>query len=159
FASLLSAVAKKEDALLVCIGNAGWEETWQARLKQEVVADPAWYVSVQNQPAGWIAQRHIEEQHRLLPPQVFARLWRSEWSSGSGDAISAADLAASVVLPSPPLGPEQGWSYFLGVDLAVSRDATSLVLIGKHASGRLRIIRQRTWLPPKDGKIQLADVE
>jgi len=159
FASLLSAVAKKENAVLICIGNAGWEETWQARLKQEVSSDPAWYASVQTEPASWIAQRHVAEQQRLLPVQVFARLWKSEWSSGSGDAISAADLAASVVLQSPPLGPEPQWSYFLGVDLAVSRDATSLVLIGKHASGRLRLIRQRTWLPPKDGRIQLSDVE
>jgi hypothetical protein len=158
FSSLLSAVAKRENALLLIAGNAGWNESWQARVRNAVKDDPRWYFKARTEPAPWIKAADIEEQQRLLPGPVFDRLWRGIWSSGAGDALSEADLQAALTETEPMRGDEEGYRFFGGMDLSVKRDDSALVVVGRHRSGHLRLAQLRIWTPPAGGKIDLLEV-
>jgi hypothetical protein len=159
--SLFSTAAKRANCLLVVITNAGFEESWAWKVRESVRTDPAWHFSRLDGPqASWITPDRLDEQKRLLPPLVFARLWLNRWSAGSGDALQAADIDAALTLAKPMPWPEEGFNYFAGLDLGVRRDHASLVLVGKHCwTGRLRLARVLSWAPPRGGKINLMQVE
>jgi phage terminase large subunit-like protein len=131
--SLFSAIAKRKNALLCIIANAGFNqgESWQWRVREAARTSPDWYFHRLDRPPSWISEKHLEEQKRLLPDLAFRRLWLNEWSTGSGDALAVADIDKAVVLDGPQ-GPEKGWQYIAGLDLGLKRDASALVLLGKH---------------------------
>jgi hypothetical protein len=91
---------------------------------------------------------------------VYDRLWSNQWSSGAGDALQSADITAAITLPGAPPGPEEGFSYYTGIDLAISRDHSSVVTIGKHHTGRVKLVDVRDWAPdPNEGPVEVAAVE
>jgi hypothetical protein len=160
WASLFSSAAKRASCLLAVISNAGFTESWCWRVREAVRTDPSWHFSHLDGPrASWITPDRLAEQQRILPPLVYARLWLNEWSAGSGDALSPADIDAAVTLDGPALAREDGFAYFAGLDLSVSRDHSALVLVGRHPTGRLRLVRVLGWAPPPGGKIDLGAVE
>jgi phage terminase large subunit-like protein len=157
--SLLSTVAKRANCLLHVICNAGFTEHFAHRVMEAVQTDPAWHFSHLDGPvASWITPDRLAEQERLLPGPAFERLWLNRWTSGSGDALSAADIQAAITQTEPMTGAEEGWVWYAGLDLSVSRDHCSLVVIGKHHHGRLRLATVRSWAPPRGGKIDLMAV-
>lgn len=130
--SLLSAAAKRPSCLLVSISNAGWQSTWQHRVRQQVLADDAWYFSRLSEPcASWLDAEALEEQQRLLPDVVFRRLWLNQWTSGEQAALTEAELQAARAGCVEPGGP-RGWVYAAGLDLGLKRDASSLVIVRRH---------------------------
>ena len=159
FGSVFSAMAKRRDALLVCAGNAGWMETWQARVRETVRDDPDWYFHAVCEPASWISPKHIEEQRRLLPPLAFDRLWANVWTSGSGDAIAPADIDRAVCESGPMSGSEE-YDFWGGLDLSVTRDTSAFVVVGReHTTNHLRLALCRAWTPPRGGKIDLVGIQ
>lgn len=157
--SLLSASAKRANCLVVVICNAGFTEHFAYRIREAVRLDPSWHFSHLDGPvASWITPDRLAEQQRLLPGAAYDRLWGNLWSAGSGDALSPADIAAAITQVEPMTGTEEGWQFFAGLDLSVSRDHSALVVIGKHQHGRLRLATVRAWAPPRNGKVDLAAV-
>ncbi len=157
--SLFSTAAKRERCLIVVITNAGFTESWAWKVRESIRRDPDWRFSRLDGPkASWLTSRQLEEQRRMLPNLVYERLWGNIWSVGAGDAIHESDIAAAVVLEKPQ-GHESGWQYFGGVDLSVSRDPSSLVIIGKNNSGRLRLAVVQRWQPRAGEKIDLEHVK
>lgn len=76
FDSILSVVAKRDNCLLLCIGNAGFTSTWQWPLREAVRTDPEWHFShLDGSQASWISQAKLAEQQRLLPDVAYKRLW------------------------------------------------------------------------------------
>lgn len=147
--SLFSAAAKRERCLLLVISNAGFVDSWQWSLRENVRADEAWHFSRLDGPrASWISAEQLDEQRRLLPDIVFQRLWLNEWGSGSGDALSSDDIDSAITLDGPSDAGE-GWRYVAGLDLGLSRDASALVVIGKHV-GRFDELRRRPRLSSRD---------
>jgi hypothetical protein len=160
WASLFSAAAKRAHCLLVVITNAGFQESWTWKVRETVRTDPAWYFTHLDGPqASWIPAARLAEQQRILPPLVFDRLWNNVWSSGSGDALQPADIDAALRLDGPTLSREDGFTYCAGLDLSVSRDHSALVVLGKHATGRLKLAQVRAWKPPPGGRVDLQIVE
>lgn len=158
--SLFSSSAKRAHCLLVVISNAGFMETWAWRVRELIRTDPGWHFShLDGSQASWITPQRLAEQRRVLPPLVFDRLWLNIWSTGSGDALQATDIDAALLLAGPVGAREDGFAYFSGIDLSVSRDHSALVVVGKHHTGRIRLARVLSWAPPKGGKIELALVE
>jgi phage terminase large subunit-like protein len=140
--SIFSAAAKRRHCLLLVISNAGFRESWQWELREAIRTDPAWTFRRLDGPvASWITPERLEEQRRLLPAKVFARLWLNQWADGAGDAFEAADVDAAVTL-SGPTGCEQGWSYLAGLDIGLRRDSSALVVLGKHVGHSKRTVRQ-----------------
>jgi len=137
FDSILSAVAKRPNCLLMCIGNAGFCESWQWALREAIRTDPAWYFSRLDGPqATWITADLLAEQQRLLPAVAYARLWLNEWSSGSGDALESPLIARAFDESLCPMqGTEAGWSFVAGLDLGIRPQPgrkVSLVAVEQH---------------------------
>lgn len=150
--SLFSAAAKRKNCLLLVICNAGFEAEWQWPLREAVRTDPLWHFNSLDGPqASWITEDRLSEQRRLLPPLAFDRLWSNRWSAGSGDAIAEADISAACMLTAPPAEPEKGWMYVAGVDLGLKRDASAIVVIGRHIGFR----EESRPLPPDFASLPL----
>ena len=93
-----------------------------------------------------------------MPWPAYDRLWGNNFTSGTGDALSAVAIAAAVRQPGPMTGAEEGWWFFGGADLSVSRDTAAVVITGKDQYGRLRLAAVRAWTPPRGGQVDLAAV-
>ena len=143
--SLISAAAKRANCLVVVITNAGFGDSWQWNAREAVVNSINWYFNALSAPcASWITAARLDEQRRLLPTIAFNRLWLNQWTSGSGDALADADIRAAITRPAND--PEPGWSYVAGLDIGLSRDASALVIVGRHVGyteRRAKTIRQR----------------
>jgi hypothetical protein len=165
FDSVLSAVAKKSSALLLCIGNAGFEDSWQWHLRESIRTDPTWHFSQLPGPvASWITEKNLEEQRRLLPETAFDRLWGNRWVGPGGDALprELIDAAFDSTL-SPMTSAQPGWSYVAGFDLGVSRDASAVVTLAvrrPHSGhGHIRVAETKIWRPTKNKRVDLQEVE
>lgn len=143
--SLISAAAKRQNCVVVIITNAGFGESWQWNAREAVRDSINWYFHALPAPsASWITAERLSEQRRLLPAIAFARLWLNQWTSGSGDALADADIRAAITQPAND--PEPGWSYVAGLDIGLSRDASALIIVGRHVGyteRRAKPIRQR----------------
>ena len=58
-------------------------------------------------------------------------MWLNKWTTGSGDALEQTDID-SAITPKGPQKPKLGWSYVGGLDLGLRRDASALVILGRH---------------------------
>lgn len=142
--SLLSAAAKRQDCLLLAIMNAGYQDSWVWELREAIRHAAGWYFcSLAGPQARWITADRLDEQRRLLPAKVFARLWLNCWASGGGDALEEADIAASITRATPLAHAEPGWCYVAGLDLGLTRDAGALVILGRHVGWLERVPRAR----------------
>lgn len=143
--SLISSAAKRANCVVVVITNAGFGESWQWSVREAVIDSSNWYFNALNGPcASWITAERLTEQRRLIPGIAFARLWLNQWTSGSGDALTDADINAAIAKPAND--PEPGWSYVAGLDIGLSRDASALIVVGRHvgyAERRAKPIQQR----------------
>lgn len=159
--SLLSTAAKRATCLVAVIANAGFTESWSYKFCKAIQTDPAWHYShLDGCQASWITPARLDEQRRLLPAAVFDRLWLNRWTSGAGDALTEADIAAAVTLEGPLAAPEPDHRYFAGLDLGITRDHSALVVVGRHhKTGRLRLAAVRSWVPPRGGKVDLEAVQ
>jgi phage terminase large subunit-like protein len=133
--SLLSAAAKRSHCMIAIISNAGFGAgtSWQWALREAVQEDTRWYFHRLDGPvASWITQDRLDEQQRLLPALAYDRLWNNRWTTGSGDAIRPDDLAAAFDGSEPLPAGAPGWVFFAGLDIGLSRDASALVVVGRH---------------------------
>jgi hypothetical protein len=165
FDSILSAAAKRSTCLLLCIGNAGFQESWQWSLREAIRAENRWFFSRLEGPvASWITQADLAEQRRLLPGVAFDRLWLNLWTAGAGDALEASDLDAAFDADLRPLtGREPGYEYILAFDLGIKRNWSAAVVLGvkrgRRDHGALRLAAVRTWKPTKARRVDLSEVE
>ena len=142
--SLFSAAAKRANAMLVIISNAGvgMGDSWQWRIRAAARGDESWYFSFLDGPvASWISQKHLAEQRRLLPPIAFERLWLNRWTSGSGDALTSDDVDAALTRKRPWTARRPGWVFVGGLDIGLSKDNTALVIVGKCVGERRWVTR------------------
>lgn len=165
FDSIFSAAAKRSTCLLLCIGNAGFRDSWQWSIREAIRTDPAWLFRRLDGPvASWITQANLDEQRRLLPPAAFDRLWMNLWSSAGGDALDEATIAAAFKSDLRPMtGAAEGWEFVAGVDAGVSRDASAVAILavrrGHDGHGRIRLAATKVWRPCKGRKVDLQEVE
>ncbi|RMF21842.1 MAG: hypothetical protein D6760_08625 [Deltaproteobacteria bacterium] len=187
--SLLSASAKRRHCVLVVITNAGFLDTWQFKTREAIRSDPRWFFSRLDGPtASWITADRLAEQRRLLPDIAYRRLWKNDWTAGTGDALAAADIDAAVTLAGPMRSAEPAYVYVAGLDLGLKRDASALCVLAIHhgetarvptgrvvwgdwgpepeyrietrqATARIRLASTQLWKPPARGKIDLTAVE
>lgn len=157
--SLLSTAAKREKCLLLCISNAGWQDSWQWQTRELIRTDPCWHFSRLDGPqASWISTDTLAEQERLLPRAAYSRLWLNCWSSGAGDALTDDDLGAAV-RDHLAQGPTDTETYVAGLDLGLSRDASALVIVGKSESGDLAVRGTFRWQAKNGAQVNLQDIE
>lgn len=130
--NLLDNAAKVPHGVVCVATNAGFNPSWQWEWRENARTSERWYFSAYQQPAPWLDPAEMEEARKRNSPQRFARLWRGEWVSGSGDALAADDLAAALTQTRPMDGTEPGWAFYGGLDIGHVHDASSLVVVGLH---------------------------
>jgi phage terminase large subunit-like protein len=157
--SLFSASAKRANCVLVVITNAGFGDSWQHALRESIRGRADWLLSRLDGPqASWITEATLAEQRALLPDIAFRRLWLNEWTQGTGDAFSPADLEACVALAGPLEGPEAEFQYCCGVDIGLRHDSSAVVVVGRHV-GRVERVK-RTRPAARDPVMRaLADID
>lgn len=141
--SIFSTTAKRKHCLLLVISNAGFTESWQGKLRNQIVDDPSWTFRRLNGPvASWIDAALLDLQKKYLPTKSYLRLWENCWSDGSGDALESADIDAAVTLNGPLAGPERGWQYVGGLDIGLKRNASAWAVVAKHVGFMDRTVRK-----------------
>jgi phage terminase large subunit-like protein len=142
--SLVSTAAKKSHSLLVVITNAGFRDSWQWAVREDIRQDADWHFNALDGPrASWITEKVLAKQERKLPSAVFRRYWLNQWSDGGGDALETDDIAAAITLTGPLAYPEQGFAYVLGTDLGIRHDSSSVVMLGVHVGHVEEIVTER----------------
>ncbi len=172
FDSAMSSAAKRATCMVVCISNAGFQDSWQWTTREIIRTDPSWHFSRLEGPvASWITKDRLEEQRRLLPRIAFDRLWLNKWSSGSGDALEADDIDKAIRLKGPIRRGKRGWRFVGGLDLGLRRDASALVIVGQHVgfyeetelplqlSDRQRMLVEAGVIEPPEPEVDVQQVE
>ena len=156
--SLFSASAKRRHCVLACVTNAGFTDSWQHDVREQIREDTRWHFSRLDGPvSSWITEADLEEQRSVLPAPLYERLWMNQWTGGSGDALTAVDIEAAITMNGEP-GREKNIVYCGGVDLSVSRDKSAFAILGiNRSTGRMKLVHVRTW-EPRDGKVDLIDI-
>lgn len=158
--SLFSAAAKRSRCILLLIGNAGFGQDWRWELREQARSDPAWYFhSLDGPQARWISAGTLDEQRRLLPPGVFARLWLNRWSADGGDFVTLAECQAcrDPALAYRSRG-QPGVRYVAAVDYGERRDRTVAVVC--HRAGDAVVVdRMDVWQPEPGQPVDVASVE
>lgn len=166
--SLLSTAAKRKRCLLCGIQNAGTGQgtSWQWKVREQFRESPTCYFhSLDGPQASWISAASLDEQRRMLPGPAFDRLWLNRWTSGEGDCLTEADIAASLVLPGPTREYQDGWGYAAGVDLGLAKDCSAVVVIGKNfynpeaPINTLRVCEVKAWKPRPGHRVRVEEIE
>ena len=160
WASLLSAVAKRPSSMLTVISNAGLlsGSSWQWNVREHARTDPRWHFhSLDGVQASWISPADIDEQRRLLLPSQFSRLWLNVWSHpDGGDALPQTLIDAAVTLPGPSTSERVNGNIVAGLDLAVRRDHSALVVLQVvHDQRKVRLLHHERWAPADFGGGQI----
>ncbi len=124
--SLLSSAAKRPESVLMVLSNAGVGRGWQWDAREAARTDPDWHFSSLDGPqAPWITPAALEEQRRLLPPAVYARLWLNQWQHSDGEFVSLEETTAcrDETRCVQDHG-EPGRLYVASIDYAEKRDLT-----------------------------------
>jgi phage terminase large subunit-like protein len=136
----ISTAAKRPRCLLICIGNAGWQDSWVWPVREgirEMASEPdsRWYFSRLDGPvASWITEETLAEQRKLLPRITYERLWLNIWvMSRGGDALEPHEIERAIRLRGPILAPEgEEWIFAAGLDLSSKKDRTALAVVCLH---------------------------
>jgi hypothetical protein len=158
--SLFSSVGKRRDCVMLVGTNAGWQDSWQWETRAAVQTDPRWrFSSLPGPVASWITPDRLDEQRRLLPSQVYARLWENVWGSGSGgDALTEDEITRALCASGPMARPEWGWQFALGLDLGLKRDFAAAVVLGRHTGGLRKVNDDGELRPVNRLSAILADI-
>ena len=162
--SIISSAAKRSNCLLAVISNAGFVDSWQWGVREAVRTSDDWYFSRLDGPvASWLTPERLAEQRKMLPAIAYARLWENSWSTGGGDALTPDTINAAFSDGLQPMsGGEPDWLFVGGIDLGLTRDCASVVVLAVPTggrAGRIRLAHNRLWRPTLGQKINLLDIE
>ena len=125
--------------------------------------DGRWCVQIWNTPCPWLDKQDVEEARKRDPIGAdFARLFRGQWVSGIGGAVTEDVIDRAFRLQGETRKPEVGWLYVAGLDLGISHDHSGVVLLGVNEQEQLiKVCRLRGFVPevPNDKKVLEVDSE
>lgn len=158
--SLCSSAAKRPLCVLAVLTNAGVGTGWQWNVREAARASSGWHFSsLQGSQAPWISAASLDEQRRLLPPGVYARLWENVWQRSDGEFVSLLEAEAcrdSESFEQPRGQRERG--YFAAVDYAEKHDRTVGVVVHREGD-TIRVDRMDVAVPQPGRPVLVAWVE
>ena len=160
FWSLWSSLGKVEGARLVTCLTAHWDRTGLAwRLREQVLHDPAWLVSIRGQCASWVTTEFLETQRRLLPAHLFAMLHENVWTQAGAEFLSWEEIEGAFdPAHAARHEPLPGAQYVFGLDVATVRDRTALAIV--RAEGDVIALDELVlWSGTPQQRVSLAEVE
>lgn len=146
--SLVSSSAKKAEGVLVVLTNAGVGRGWQWDVHEQARTSGSWYFSsLEGSVAPWISDETLEEQQKLLPASVFARLWKNEWQQSEGSFVTREEAQACVDAGCVyRQRGEAGVRYVAAIDFAEKHDYTVGVVV-HEADGVVVVDRMDVVVP------------
>jgi phage terminase large subunit-like protein len=160
--ALTTAVPKVAGARLIVMGTAGDPGSWQARIREQALADPAnWNVSEPAGPPPWMSRAEIELERATRLPATFARLFENVWAVGHDRLTSPAEVEACVGHRGP-LEPRPQFRYQMGLDIGLTNDRTVLTVahVERRESGPVVVVdRQLVWQGSPSSPVDLGQVE
>ena len=147
--------------------NAGFKGTPAEKWRKNAIASQfRWHIHLWKLKAPWLTQEDMDEARKLSPGSEYQRLWKGDWVSGKGDAVTEQQIARCFDNDLQQLiHPEPGWQYVGGLDLGVTNDHSGFVILGvNEMERRMRVAWMRDWAPVTempDGSLEvdLIDVE
>ena len=155
--SVSSAVAKRDDARLVCLSTAGDPAHFSRKILDHALTSPLWNVNEVEGPSPWMSADRLAEQKARLLPSTYARLFENQWVAGEDRLASPEELAACVTHDSP-LEPGAGLRYIISLDLGLKRDRTVATVAHREGS-RVVVDRLEVWQGTRLHPVRIEDVE
>ncbi|MEW4564241.1 terminase large subunit [Bremerella sp. JC770] len=169
--SLFSASAKNAHCLLLAITNAGSTDSWQYATREGLRLESSWYFhSLDGIQASWLDEQRLEQQERLLPPILYRRYWRNEWTGSSQTAFTPEQIAQALEagkseflgLPSVDQAATsigRGMVFFGALDLGVRQDFSALAIVSKHVGYQEFIEKPVALSRIQQALIDLGEIE
>lgn len=110
---------------------------WVGAKEGEDLHDPAVWRAAN--PASWVTDKFLKQQHDKLPLPVFARLHLNYWYEGSGEAWIDRDRVLACV-GKPEINPDE--PVVLAIDAASRLDTTAVMAVQRDQDGRFH---RRCW--------------
>jgi hypothetical protein len=169
--TIMDNSAKMAAGGLICGTNAGLIGSPAHALREVARQSPDWAFSAYTNPAPWLSMAEVAERRRLTSPGRFRRLWAGQWTHEAETGLNPEWIADAIRLAGPGPMPQPGWAYFVGADLGLVRDNTSVVTLGIDMNDRgtsernersdgqrpkqIHLVEHKTWKPkpgqPVDG--------
>jgi hypothetical protein len=130
--TLLDNLDKMPLGLGIIATNSGHDPSWQLEWKRTFAQSSRWTVLEYNRPAPWVSEEALAESAKRNSAGRFARLWKGQWVSDTGDALDSTDLDACFTRQGPMDGSEPGYVFVGGLDIGLKKHATGFVVCGKH---------------------------
>lgn len=108
--NLADNASKMPNGVLIVATNAGFTGTNAWKWRELARNSTRWSFHVFDQPAPWLDPAELAEAERRNSTARYRRLFWGVWSSGAGDALDEADIAAAVV---PDMAPLPGSECFV----------------------------------------------
>ena len=162
--ALYSAMVKVPGSKLACITTSGDPAHWTRKIFDQAVLSPRWVVAETPGPLAWVGAAELDEQRRMLPDSVFARLHLNQWAASEDRLVSPDDLAACVTLSGPqPF--RAGVRYLVTLDVGLKHDRTVAMVC--HAERledgregrRVALDRLQVWQGSPVAPVVLGEVE
>lgn len=127
---IVSSLRKRRGCALAVLTNAGTRYTWQDAVRQTARTSPSWsFYEAPHRLATWMDDAAINEDRKLLPPSMAARLYDNTWTSGDESSIfvtraeaqACEDLGVEMKLMEKSVG-SPGITYFGAIDYGSVRD-------------------------------------
>jgi hypothetical protein len=157
--TLLDNASKCPHSLVLICTNSGEIGSWQERWRDMARESNDWHVSVLNRPAPWISESDLLDSQRRNAGARHARLFHGVWSSGEGDGLNPADIAACTTLTGPQ-APRGDRVYVAGLDLGINRDHSAFaILAADPRRGMVELAALRSWNPADyGGRVDLVEI-
>lgn len=157
WASVSSAVAKRDDSRLIVLTTAGDPSHFAHAVLEHALSSPLWRVNEVPGPAPWMDQERLAEQRARLSESLYSRLFLNRWTAAE-DRLTTGDALRECVVLDGPLEHDPAFRYLISVDLGLKRDRT--VALVAHRDGR-RIVLDRlaTWQGSRAKPVVLEEIE
>lgn len=157
--AIYTAMLKIRDARLVAMTTAGDPRHWSHKVLKVALQSDLWRVSETRGPAPWTSAKALADQRLQLPASVYTQLFENEWIETEGAFLSVENIDQCFTLDSPTLVAEPGRDYFAAMDLGHANDRSVFAIAHRDAHGQIVLDRKRVWIPTKDRKVSLSEVE
>lgn len=162
--NLLDNATKKPNGLVIVATNAGFLNTWQFEWRLMAHGSDRWNVHVLDRPAPWLSEAEVDEARKRNPEARFQRLFFGQWLSAIGQALDPEAIERAFALGrQQSFVPDGCYSYFMGVDIGVVSDFSSVVVVramktAGHTLTPIELVHTETFKPSPGRPVDLQSV-
>ena len=159
---LFAARDKRQDCVVVVIGNAGVKNTWQHDLWLAAQSSPRWIThAVPAFSATWMDQEAIKDQAKTLLPALYKRLHLNQWVDMTEECGYVTREQIEKCLDKTLSYKTQGdrnYKYVAAIDAGIVFDR-SVACVLHCESDKVILDRMDVWQPTSEERMKLSQLE